>query len=172
MLLRTLFVSLIFSALAMPVMAQDCDAKKPESTPKSRFVDNGDGTVTDKQTNKTWLKCIVGMKWDGNTCAGQSLTYTWADSLPVIDDLNAKKMAGRSDWRLPKVEELMSIVESRCFKPAINLDVFPYSPESAFWTDSSIEGFQPRVWVVHFLNGKQYIANKKQDWRIRLVADK
>lgn len=171
MFLRTIIFSIIFSALAMPAVAQNCNTKKPETTPVSRFINNGDGTITDKKTNKTWLACIIGMKWDGKTCTGQSLTYTWADSFPVIDEMNEKKVAGRSDWRLPKVEELMSIVEPRCFKPAINLDVFPYSPETAFWTDSSEDGFQPRVWVVHFLNGKQYIANKKQDWRIRLIAD-
>ncbi len=171
MLLRTLFFSFTFSALAMPAVAQNCNPKKPESTPASQFVDNGDGTVTDKKSKKIWLKCIIGMKWDGKTCIGQSLKYTWADSFPVIDDLNKKKTAGRSDWRLPKVEELVSIAETQCFKPAINLDVFPYSPETAFWTDSSVDGVQPRVWVVHYLNGNKYIANKKQDWRIRLIAD-
>ena len=172
MLWRSLFVAALVGGLTMPAMAQDCDAKKPATAPMSRFKVSSDGaSVTDTKSHKTWLRCVVGMSWDGSSCTGQSHTYTWSDSLDVIKEVNDKKVGGRGDWRLPTVEELNSIVEKQCFKPAINLELFPYSPDSGFWTDSSVEGVQPRVWIVHFLHGQQYIANKKQDWRIRLIGD-
>lgn len=171
MLLRSLFVALLMGSVAAPVLAQDCNKNRPATAPMSRFKAGDDGTMIDSKPRQIWLRCVVGMEWDGSTCTGQSHTYTWNDALEVVNEFNAKKVGGRSNWRLPKVEELNAIVEKQCFKPAINLEAFPYSPESGFWTDSSLEGAQPRVWIVHFLHGQQYIANKKQDWRIRLIAD-
>lgn len=170
-MLRTLFVALLVGGLAAPAVAQECDKSRPATAPMSRFKAGAEGTITDTQTKKSWLRCPVGMSWSGSTCTGQSLTYKWNDALEMVNEYNAKKAGGRSNWRLPTVEELNTLVEKQCFKPAINLEAFPYSPESGFWTDSSLEGVQPRVWIVHFLHGQQYIANKKQDWRIRLIAD-
>jgi len=158
-------------ALAAPALAQKCDTSKSETAPMSRFSADAKGAVKDTRLNKTWLRCAIGMRWNGNTCEGQTLTYRWNDALSVIEEMNQKKVAGRSNWRLPTVDELESITEKRCFKPAINLEAFPYSPESGFWTDTRSEGVQPRAWVVHFLNGKRYVAHKKQDWRVRLIAD-
>lgn len=171
MWLRSLFFAVLMGGLAAPVVAQDCDKSRPATAPMSQFKVGPDGAITDTKSKHTWLRCPAGMSWDGSTCTGQSHTYTWNDALEVVSEFNAKKVGGRSNWRLPKVEELNTIVEKQCFKPAINLEAFPFSPESGFWTDSSLDGAQPRVWIVHFLHGQQYIANKKQDWRIRLIAD-
>lgn len=170
MLPRRLLIGLLAACLSLPAAAQNCDENAPEVTLASRFKTLAEGVVSDKQTGKVWLRCPVGMRWSDNSCGGNSLKYTWSEALVAIEELNAKKFGGRSDWRLPTVEELTGIVEPRCFKPAINLDIFPFSPESGFWTETSVPGIQPRAWVVHFLNGKQYIANKKQSWRIRPVA--
>ncbi len=158
-------------ALSAPVLAQKCDTNMAETAPSSRFKADANGALKDTKLNKTWLRCTIGMSWNGHTCTGQTLTYKWNDALGVIDEMNQKKVAGRSNWRLPTVDELESITEKRCFKPAINLEAFPYSPESGFWTDTRSEGVQPRAWVVHFLNGNRYVAHKKQDWRVRLIAD-
>ncbi|MHC5083246.1 MAG: Lcl C-terminal domain-containing protein [Planctomycetota bacterium] len=67
---------------------------------KNQFVDNGDGTITDKATGLTWMKADSGkpMNW------GQALKY--AENLDY---------AGHSDWRLPNAKELHSIVDyTRC----------------------------------------------------------
>lgn len=170
--LSRFLVGAVLAGGTLPALAQQCDSSKPATAPMSRFVVSGDGAaITDTRTKLTWLRCPVGMLWNGTSCSGQSHTYTWKDALDVVNEHNQKRAAGRDGWRLPKVEELNSIVEKRCFGPAINLEAFPYSPESGFWSDSPAAGVQPRGWIVHFLHGQQYIANKKQDWRIRLVAD-
>lgn len=168
---KGLLVALLVVGVATPAVAQECDKSRPATAPMSRFKPGPEGAITDTQTKKSWLRCPVGMSWSGSTCTGQSLTFKWNDALDMVNEYNTNKVGGRTDWRLPRVEELNTIVEKQCFKPAINLEAFPYSPESGFWTDSSVEGAQPRVWIVHFLHGQQYIANKKQDWRIRLIAD-
>ncbi len=153
--------------------AQICDANKPESTPESRFNDNGDGTITDTITKLTWRHCALGMQWNGQTCEGQSASYTFVDANIAIEELNASGDSRHTDWRLPTRQELASIVEKRCFKPAINLDVFPFSPESGFWTATEVEGVvAPRAAVIHFIHGGEYVANKAQSWRIRPVVGK
>jgi hypothetical protein len=87
-----------------------------ECTPR-RFVDNGDGTVTDNDT---------GLMWEKKTTDGSvhdvNKTYTWSqagnsgpwgtvftDFLPTLNDEPthnpAHCFAGYCDWRLPKVNK-------------------------------------------------------------------
>jgi len=155
------------------VAEQKCDTNKPETTPSSRFKDNRDGTVTDTKTKLVWRHCVVGMDWNGSTCEKQSQTFKFSTAKAHLKEMNKARDSKRSDWRLPTREELATLVENRCFKPAINLESFPFSPESGFWTSDEDKGLlSSRAWIVHFLNGEQYIANVKQRWRIRPVAGK
>ncbi|MBI3772141.1 MAG: DUF1566 domain-containing protein [Gammaproteobacteria bacterium] len=174
MKLKSLFsIILMLSVVSLSQADQECDASKPESTPTSRFKDNNDGTVTDKTTNRTWLRCALGMEWKEGSCIGQTQEYTYGGAESAIDVQNKMRVAGRSDWRIPTVDELSGIVEKRCARPAINLKVFPYSPESGFWTSTENPGIvTERVWLVHFFDGRSYIANKNQTWRLRPVAGK
>lgn len=170
---RGLFISVLIAALATPAMAaQKCDAKKPETAPASRFNDSGNGTITDTKTKKVWMRCALGMTWNGSTCEGKTLTYNWSLAELEISELNKNKAGGRSDWRLPTTAELQSIVEKRCYKPAINLEAFPFTPETGFWTSTESPGANPRAEVVLFIHGKAYVGNKSQSWRVRPVAGK
>lgn len=169
--MRTFLTAALAATLSMPAMAQTCDDDKVASAPASRFKQGSGETVTDSKTGLTWLRCGLGMRWDGASCTGQTLTYDWHSAQRAIEELNRAKRGGRSDWRLPTAAELQSIVETQCFKPAINLDVFPYTPESGFWTDTEAAGFNPRAMIIHFIHGGEYVANKNQSWRVRPVAD-
>jgi hypothetical protein len=67
---------------------------------KNQFVDNGDGTITDKATGLIWQK----------SDSGKGLN--WSQALEYADNI---ELAGHSDWRLPNAKELQSIVDySRC----------------------------------------------------------
>lgn len=174
MLARTVLTLSILGVSSLPLMAaeQKCDSGTPATAPMSRFKDGGNGTLVDTQSKRVWLRCSLGMNWNGSSCEGSSLTYDWSGAEAAMAELNARQAGGRSNWRLPTVEELNSIVEKQCFKPAISLDAFPFSPEAGFWSATAAAGRNPRAWIVHFLHGEQYIANKEQSWRVRPVADK
>jgi hypothetical protein len=102
-------------AVALPKTGQEtCYAawddgalQKGVSWPSLRFTDNGDGTMTDNLTGLMWLK-------NGN-CFGSK---NWQDALGTIADLNANPgnygcsgyTSSYSDWRLPNVVELESLV--------------------------------------------------------------
>lgn len=60
------------------------------------FVDNQDGTITDNAT---------GLMWSQND-DGQGMT--WPEALEYAENAT---LAGHSDWRLPNVKELQSIVD-------------------------------------------------------------
>ena len=60
------------------------------------FVDNGDGTITDRATGLMWMKTDSGKK------------LNWKQALAYAEKL---EHAGRSDWRLPNAKELQSIVD-------------------------------------------------------------
>ena len=62
--------------------------------PNPRFVDNGDGTITDKLTGLMWQRVPL------------STTKTWNDA---IDYCNNLELAGHTDWRLPNKRELYSL---------------------------------------------------------------
>lgn len=70
-----------------------------------RFTDNGDGTVTDNNTQLAWLKD-----------AGVARAVSWADAVDFANAL-ADGMAGLSDgsapgdWRLPNARELFSLFD-------------------------------------------------------------
>lgn len=60
------------------------------------FVDNGDGTVTDRATGLMWQKADDGRK------------RNWREALDYAESLS---LAGHNDWRLPNAKELQSIVD-------------------------------------------------------------
>ena len=62
----------------------------------NQFVDNGNGTIQDKATGLTWMQADSGQAMDW----GQALAY--CESLDV---------AGQTDWRLPNIKELQSLVD-------------------------------------------------------------
>lgn len=63
------------------------------------FVDNGDGTITDKATGLVWSQ----------TDSGTGMN--WQDALAWVQAQNSKKYLGHNDWRMPNAKELQSLVD-------------------------------------------------------------
>ena len=63
------------------------------------FHDNADGTVTDRATGLIWSRADSGRGMD------------WQVALAWVQKQNAESYLGRSDWRMPNVKELQSIVD-------------------------------------------------------------
>ncbi len=47
-----------------------CDDTMDRTAPSARFLDHGNGTVTDQHTGLTWMRCKLGQTWSGNSCLG------------------------------------------------------------------------------------------------------
>lgn len=168
---NSLFAALTLTIMPAVVVAQvqTCNDAQPETAPAGRFKLNN-GLATDTATGLVWSRCALGMRWEGDSCAGQAASENWNEARAMMAELNRTHYLGRSDWRLPTLQELTAIVEQRCFVPAINLTVFPYSPDSGFWTATTATGQKPRAWLIHFRHGGRYIGSTDQHWRVRPVA--
>lgn len=99
---------------------QDGDWQAGVLWPSPRFTDNGDGTVTDNLTGLVWLKdanCIAtqypGFDNDGTPGNGR---VTWQHALDFVAGINSGTFpncgAGHTDWRLPNINELESLVHA------------------------------------------------------------
>ena len=135
------------------------------STPTEDFTDNGDGTVTHRITGLTWMRCAVGMKWDGSTCTGTASTYTWDQSTKLTSNF-----ANKSDWRLPSIAELNTIVERENSFPAINVTIFPNTPsDQSFWSGSPYARYSGWAWLVQSGAGGAPYNPMNGSFAIRLV---
>jgi len=105
----------------------------PNPVLSGRYIDNLDGTVIDKTTGLMWMRYALGQTWDGTTCFGNGHTYTQHGAKAI-----RHTCAGYSDWRLPEIDELKSIIDNGRKYPALDPVVFPHTnPQTnsrGFWS--------------------------------------
>ncbi len=170
--------NLIVTALCLILLAvflllpawgeQTCKDSIIATARNSNFTIHNDGTVTDNTTGLMWMRCSLGQDWDGKTCNGTAAVFSWGDGLKAAA---SSEFAGYSDWRLPNKNELESIVEGRCFVPAINVKVFPSTPTAYFWSSSPYAGSPKGAWSIDFGYGNVNASVKSGSIHIRLVRD-
>ncbi len=142
-----------------------------------RFVDNGDGTISDLQTNLTWEK----KSDDGGIHDKDDTSYTWgvpSGQTPpdgtaftvFLAALNGADdgvcLAGHCDWRLPKVDELQTILQVPCTSNPCVLSPFHTGcaascdtascscTRSGYDATATTDAADPaRAVAVHFANG-------------------
>jgi len=68
---------------------------------KNRFVDNGDGTVTDIESSLIWTK--------GDSWLDLERYITWAEAQEYVQKKNDEKLSGYSDWRVPNAKEAKTL---------------------------------------------------------------
>ncbi|HET7163058.1 MAG TPA: DUF1566 domain-containing protein [Rhodanobacteraceae bacterium] len=109
-----------------------------KEAPSSRFVDNGDGTVTDTAAGLMWTKATIAR--DKNH----------EQAIAAVKDLD---VAGHKDWRLPTVEELFLLADRSRKLPAIDTDAFPDTANDWYWTSTDSAWGASCAWVVDFNDG-------------------
>jgi len=129
------------------------------------YTINSGGTVTDPTTGLTWMRCAMGQKWDGTTCTGTAGCYDWDQA----KTLTLLTFAGQSDWRLPNIRELQTIVDRSVFDPAIDSVAFPNTPSSHFWSGSPDANDSSYAWYVYFHYGNANLNNWSFSHLVRLV---
>ncbi|MDD5229051.1 MAG: DUF1566 domain-containing protein [Methylococcales bacterium] len=98
------------------------------------FVQNNDGTVTHTPTGLIWQACSVGQTWDSNTgtCTGEATNMNYSDAIALTSNF-----AGQTDWRIPNIAELHSLVDLKKSQPAVNKSLFPQTPQDYFVSSST-----------------------------------
>jgi hypothetical protein len=166
-----------------------------------RFTDNGDGTVTDAQTGLMWEKkghldgvpvaCIsAGVCPDPHDADNQ---YTYSADSPtgpqgtaytvMLAQLNALGgFAGHTDWRLPTLVELQSIVDYADASGPVTNAVFDTGCTSSctgiacscaaaglYWTNDLVTSISGNAWLADFSDGSALNDTRDTDYYVRAV---
>ena len=163
------------AAAAGGALAQQlCDgAPEGRSAPTSRFLDNADGTVTDKESKLMWLRCSAGQAWvsESGRCNGEVDRLSWAGAQALASDVNRRGSFFFNDWRVPQLRELATIAERGCANPRVNLGVFPGTEAVRYWTVTSRPGTHDEGFAYALSFGAEGMAYrpKEEAHRVRLV---
>ena len=148
-----------FGALAFSVSvshAVNCVSNFVPSNPDSAYqVDVATGVVTDSRTGLMWKR------------AEESTFMNWPTALATAE---ASVYAGYSDWRLPNIKELRSVVEECRVQPAINDTIFPGGSTFGVWSASPNIDQPNRAWAVDIRYGVDVSGLRDQQaYAVRLV---
>ncbi|KJU83647.1 secreted protein containing DUF1566, partial [Candidatus Magnetobacterium bavaricum] len=135
--------------------------------PNPRFTDNSDGTVTDNLTGLMWTK-------NANLPGG---TKTWQQALDYVASMNSGAGTyGYTDWRLPNINELESLVNAGQTNHAtwLNEQGFINVQSYSYWTstfNANYASFPFSGWAVEIHTCKIGSAGKSDPnlyvWPVR-----
>jgi len=93
------------------------------------------------------------------------------DTESYVHVMNARKLCGYSDWRLPTMQEMLTLVKFSNEKASASIDTefFPNTVASWYWTASDNKQKTEYAWYVLFRNGIPLNDLKKRPKHIRLV---
>lgn len=157
------------------------------------YTDNGDGTITDNNTGLMWEK-----KDDSGGIHAVNEVYTWGEVVPphsmngtvtaFLAALNADGgFAGYTDWRLPNVKELHSIVNYEVAFPGPTVHPAFHDPATCFgctdvtapsctctasanyWSSTTYQGIPNYAWAVGYYYGTLGADLKSDPLRARAV---
>jgi len=112
--------------------------------------DNGDETITDYATGLMWQK------------SGSDNRLPYEKTKEYIKELNYRKFAGYSDWRLPSVDELLSLQTKKHQSNDMYIDLIFDKKQWVCWTSVG-------VWNVYFNYGHIDWVNLHGYYYVRAV---
>jgi hypothetical protein len=120
---------------------------------ESGIVDKEDGTILDTTTNLLWQQSHSEEK------------MCWEEAKEYCKSLT---LAGHSDWRLPTIEELETLIDKK-YKPSID-PIFKCNPDW-YWSSSTYDSYPDDAWLVYFDGGNVNNDNEVSGGFVRAVRD-
>ena len=142
---------------------EGCDAWYHKGLKLSYTDNNGNGTITDNNTGLMWVKDPSSI--EGWGIPGSPSQMTWTDAIASCEALD---YAGHTDWRLPNIKELQSIVDYSRTIPCID-PVFTNAQSSNYWSSTTSATFTGNAWSVGFYDGGVYGNGKTSTNYVRPV---
>jgi len=98
--------------------------------------------------DKIVIDRVTGLMWQQ---AGSENEMTFEETRQFVKDLNARGFAGHKDWRLPALQEALSLIEARKYESGLYIDPIFDNKQQWIWTTDQESA--SRVWLVNFLYG-------------------
>lgn len=128
------------------------------------------GTVRDSRSGLVWQQSVPSSyapacsgKYSSDSPAGDACT--WVDAKKYCAGLSFAS----GGWRLPSKAELESLVDDSRVAPAIDLNAFPSTLPSGFWSSSPSAGSSDSAWYVGFYYGHSDNSDTGGTFRVRCV---
>ena len=145
------------------------------NTPSYTKLDGSGSVLPDSAAAWSMVRDnVTGLIWENKTDDGtihdKDNTYSWDDS-QLIDTLNSVYFGGYSDWRLPTIKELASIVKYSIPSPGLTVDAgyFQNTAASWYWSSTTDAGYAGYAWSVDFGNGFGDVGKKYDNYYVRAV---
>lgn len=123
-----------------------------------RFTDHGNGTITDNNTGLMWVK--------DPDATGIGDASAWLETITACEALT---FAGYSDWRVPNINELSSLIDYSRTMPAI--DPIFLNTSSFSWSSTVVYGISDHAWDVDFGVGTVAYSKRKTTGFVRPVRN-
>jgi len=124
----------------------------------SNFTRNVGGVVTDSRTNLEWQ--------DDYSDNSNSLKQAkWQNAIDYCENLN---LDGKSDWRLPNLNELTSLVDDSKYNPSIDA-IFQNTNSNYYWSSTTFVDLDYHAFIVSFNYGGQSYNTKDISYPVRCV---
>lgn len=101
------------------------------------------------------LDSITWLSWQSNWTTQWSKTWSEANTY-----CNALVLWWQTDWKLPNIKQIQSIVDYSRSTPKINIDYFT-SAGDIYWSSTIVSSVTANAWCMHFGDGYTYNTNSK-----------
>lgn len=131
--------------------------------------DNQTGLIWEKTARSSISETCYWYNPDQNTNggdagrqAGEGSYAASCDTYKLVQEINAQNLCGASDWRLPTVVELVSIINlnSSGSDGHVDPDFFPVRTGYDYWSSDSSAEDPSQAWIVDFGDARVYRRSK------------
>jgi hypothetical protein len=147
-----------------------------------------DGRIQSKsETSQNYIRCVRGttstqtftkssnivtdsftnLMWQDNATDTNS-TYNWSDAITYCEGLT---LDSHSDWRLPNINELISIIKYDATTPAKFDSSFENNQSKRYWSSTTSSFSTSSVWTIDFSTGLDTYLGKTNSYYIRCVRN-
>jgi hypothetical protein len=122
---------------------------------KNIISSNSDDTAIDLTTGLQWQK------------SSYPTAVAWAETSSIC---SAVSLSGKTDWRVPSISELASIIDFDKYSPTINTIIFSdtdsWPASKTFWSATT---YYENAWFLRFEDGAVQHGNKEGMFYVRCV---
>jgi hypothetical protein len=133
---------------------------------RTRFPRDRFRVINDTVTEDTW----TGLSWHRDANLAE-FPLSWEEAVQFVKKMNSCQHFGRSDWRLPKREELFTLISHQAINPCLP-ENHPFENvfDGYYWTQTECARLPNQAWYIHMGGARVYRGMKHGSYMVWPVA--